>query len=51
VSRLGVQSPTWASQLNALRLPTRWIHVVERNLVLFPHFWKVLLAGFIEPVL
>jgi lipooligosaccharide transport system permease protein len=51
VSRLGVRSPTWESQLNALRLPTRWIHVVERNLVLFPHFWKVLLAGFIEPVL
>jgi lipooligosaccharide transport system permease protein len=35
----------------ALRLPTRSIHVIERNLVLFPHFWKVLAAGFVEPVL
>jgi lipooligosaccharide transport system permease protein len=35
----------------ALRLPTRSIHVIERNLVLLPHFWKILVAGFIEPVL
>ena len=35
----------------ALRLPTKSVHVIERNLVLFPHFWKVLAAGFVEPVL
>jgi lipooligosaccharide transport system permease protein len=51
VSSLGVQTRAWTSQLTALRLPTRSIHVIERNVVLFPHFWKVLLAGFIEPVL
>ena len=40
----------WA-QLTTLRLPTRSIHVIERNMVLFPYFWKVLAAGFVEPVL
>ena len=39
------------TRLTTLRVPTRSIHVIERNLVLFPHFWKVLAAGFIEPVL
>ena len=42
---------TWTGRLNSLRLPTRAIHVIERNVLQFPHFWKVLLAGFIEPVL
>jgi lipooligosaccharide transport system permease protein len=51
VNSLGVQGRASTGWLTALRLPTRWIHVIERNLVLFPHFWKVLLAGFIEPVL
>jgi len=37
--------------IRALRMPTRSIHVIERNMVLFPHFWKVLAAGFVEPVL
>ena len=37
--------------IRTLRMPTRSIHVIERNLVLFPHFWKVLAAGFVEPVL
>lgn len=51
MSTLGVRGRGWTEQLTALRLPTRSFHVIERNLVLFPHFWKVLLAGFIEPVL
>jgi lipooligosaccharide transport system permease protein len=51
VSVLGVQARGRWTQLRALRVPTRSIHVVERNMVLFPHFWKVLAAGFIEPVL
>ena len=36
--------------IRTLRMPTRSIHVIERNMVLFPHFWKVLAAGFVEPV-
>ena len=36
--------------IRTLRMPTRSVHVIERNLVLFPHFWKVLAAGFVEPV-
>jgi lipooligosaccharide transport system permease protein len=51
VSLLGAPPRAWAVQLSSLRLPTRSIHVIERNVVLFPHFWKILLAGFIEPVL
>lgn len=51
MSVLGTQARSWSGQLTALRIPTKSFHVIERHMVLFPHFWKVLLAGFIEPVL
>jgi lipooligosaccharide transport system permease protein len=51
VSIIAAQARAGRARLIALRMPTRSIHVIERNMVLFPHFWKVLAAGFIEPVL
>jgi lipooligosaccharide transport system permease protein len=51
VSVIASRARAGKAQLLALRVPTRSLHVIERNMVLFPHFWKVLLAGFIEPVL
>ncbi len=51
MSILGAQARAGGARLIALRMPTRSIHVIERNMVLFPHFWKVLAAGFAEPVL
>ncbi|HYT13161.1 MAG TPA: ABC transporter permease, partial [Candidatus Nitrosopolaris sp.] len=33
------------------RLPTRAIHMLERNVMAYRHHWIVLLTGFVEPVL
>ena len=34
-----------------LRVPTRSMHMVERNVMAYRHNWIVILSGFFEPVL
>lgn len=38
-------------RVQPLRVPTRSMHMVERNVVAYRHNWIVILSGFFEPVL
>ena len=38
-------------RIQPLRVPTRSMHMVERNVVAYRHNWIVILSGFFEPVL
>ena len=40
-----------AVRTTPLRIPTRSLHMVERNVMAYRHNWIVLLSGFFEPVL
>ena len=37
--------------VRTLRLPTRSVHMIERNAMALRHNWMVIFSGFVEPVL
>src|SRR4029077_15891150 len=37
--------------VRTLRMPTRSVHMIERNVMALRHNWMVIFSGFVEPVL